>query len=266
MPPSTVAEECIRVVRKLHSTAEWSGKINDYACLKLSLVNEIVAEIPILQMQLEGSGRNREAASTDLEETSTGGRDDFTAQQSSIVASLALIGGFDARPRLGGLVSTPDAAGKGVVCRINVRGKLLVQLLETNELKKLPLQLLRRQDDRHFRLEKFVRSEDAIRIATSLFTLISQDFRIDKDKWRMLSDNSDSINLALLRQQQLRLAVVKAVKVFFGHQNILRQILRQTVAVGATSMENMGISEDFSERDPVGKCMKIRLPFKLILY
>ena len=264
---STVAEECIRVVRKLHSTAEWGGKINDYACLKLSLVNEIVAEIPILQMQLEGSGRNREAASTaDPEETSTGGRDDFTAQQSSIVASLALIGGFDARPRLGGLVSTPDAAGKGVVCRINVRGKLLVQLLETNELKKLPLQLLRRQDDRHFRLEKFVRSEDAIRIATSLFTLISQDFRIDKDKWRMLSDNSDSINLALLRQQQLRLAVVKAVKVFFGHQNILRQILRQTVAVGATSMENMGISEDFSERDPVGKCMKIRLPFKLILY
>ena len=242
---STVAEECIRVVRKLHSTAEWSGKVNDYACLKLSLVNEIVAEIPILQMQLDG-GR-----SMDLEETSTGGgRDDFTAQQSSIVASLALIGGFDARPRLGGLVSTPDA-GKGVVCRISARGKLLVQLLETNVLKKLPLQLLRRQDDRHFRLEKFVRSEDAIRIATSLFTLISQDFRIDKDKWRMLSDNSDSINLALLRQQQLRLAVVKAVKVFFGHQNILRQILRQTVAVGAASMETMGISEEFG--DPVSR-------------
>ena len=243
---STVAEECIRVVRKLHSTAEWGGKINDYACLKLSLVSEIVAEIPILQMQLEGG-----KAPTDLEDTSTGGRDDFTAQQSSIVASLALIGGFDARPRLGGLVSTPDA-GKGVVCRINARGKLLVQLLETNELKKLPLQLLRRQDDRHFRLDKFVRSEDAVRIATSLFTLISQDFRIDKDKWRMLSDNSDSINLALLRQQQLRLAVVKAVKMFFGHQNTLRLILRQTVAVGATSMENMGVSEDFGG-DPISR-------------
>ena len=74
------------------------------------------------------------------------------------------MGGFDARPRLGGLVSTPDnAGGKGVVCRISAHGKLLVQLLETNELRRLPLQLLRRQEDRHFRLDKFARSEDAVR-------------------------------------------------------------------------------------------------------
>ena len=32
---SAVAEECIRVVRKLHSTADWGAKINDFACLKL---------------------------------------------------------------------------------------------------------------------------------------------------------------------------------------------------------------------------------------
>ena len=121
---SAVAEECIRVARRLHATPEWGSAVNDYACLKLSLVTEIVAEIPILQMQLEGSGGGKEA-----EETAGGGgrTDDFTAQQSSIVASLALIGGFDARPRLGGLVSTPDAS-RGVVCRIGARGKLLVQV------------------------------------------------------------------------------------------------------------------------------------------
>ena len=143
------------------------------------------------------------------------------------------------------------------------------QLLGSNELRKLPLQQLRRQDDRPFRLDKFVRSEDAVRVATSLFALVAQDFRIDRDRWllsyhlftfqlfvyflsfvyrwRVLSkDNSDSINAALLRQQQLRLAVVRAVRVFFGHQNTLRRILRQTVAVGAaTSMEAVG--EDFGE-------------------
>ena len=52
---STLVEECIRVLRKLHSIHDWTNKINDYVCLKLSLVSEIVAEIPILQMQLDGS-------------------------------------------------------------------------------------------------------------------------------------------------------------------------------------------------------------------
>ena len=37
--------------------------------------------------------------------------------------------------------------------------------------------------------------------------------RIEKDKWKMLTDNSDSINAALLRQQQQRLAILKAIKV-----------------------------------------------------
>ena len=59
---------------------------------------------------------------------------------------------------------------------------------------------------------------------------MAQDFKIDKDKWKMLSDNSDSVNMALLRQQQQRLAIIKAVKVFFEHQNTLRTILRQPVS------------------------------------
>ena len=64
--------------------------------------------------------------------------------------------------------------------------------------------------------------------------MLAQDFKIDKDKWKMLSDNSDSVNMALLRQQQQRLAIIKAVKVFFEHQNTLRQILRQPVSVMKT--------------------------------
>ncbi len=45
-----------------------------------------------------------------------------------------------------------------------------------------------------------------------------------------MSDNSDGVNMALLRQQQQRLAIVKAVRVFFSHQNTLRHILCQTVS------------------------------------
>ena len=36
----------------LYFFLEWSVKLNDFICLKLSLIHEIVAEIPILQMQL----------------------------------------------------------------------------------------------------------------------------------------------------------------------------------------------------------------------
>ena len=63
--------------------AEWSVKLNDFICLKLSLIHEIVAEIPILQMQLVPEDRE--------------GLESFTSQQSAIVASLSFIGGFDPR-------------------------------------------------------------------------------------------------------------------------------------------------------------------------
>ena len=72
-PSSTIVSELIHLLRVLHSNpglfvyifyhqlfvfinlfifSEWSVKLNDFICLKLSLIHEIVAEIPILQMQL----------------------------------------------------------------------------------------------------------------------------------------------------------------------------------------------------------------------
>jgi hypothetical protein len=37
-PSSSVVEECVRLLRTLHSMNAWSNKINEYICLKLSLV------------------------------------------------------------------------------------------------------------------------------------------------------------------------------------------------------------------------------------
>ena len=50
---STIVNELIHLLRILHSLGDWSGKINDYICLKLSLIHEIVAEIPILQVSFQ---------------------------------------------------------------------------------------------------------------------------------------------------------------------------------------------------------------------
>ena len=92
-------------------------------------------------------------------------------------------------------------------------------------------------------LEKFSINEDSLHIWSSLFYLASQDFKIDKDKWKMLTDNSDNINTALLRQQQQRLAGLKATKVLFSHQNSLRHVLKQVVVHGTTSVESIDDTE-----------------------
>ncbi len=164
--------------------------MNEYICLKLSLVSEIVAEIPLLQMMQE-------------DQTDESDVENFTAQQSSIMASLAFIGADDSRflmqhsislsfcllclidndgrPRLGGSVVT-ESGSRGTVCKINVHGKLMVQMEAegcSGEVRKLSLLTLRSSGPaQRFRLDRLTsRNEDAVRVAASLFTLVAKDFR-----------------------------------------------------------------------------------------
>ena len=60
-----------------------------------------------------------------------GDGENFTAQQASIISCLSLIGGFDSRPRIGGLVDSADAAS-GTVCSINHHGKILIQQVKVS--------------------------------------------------------------------------------------------------------------------------------------
>ena len=222
---STIAEETIKLLRVLHRLPAWNKRINEFICLKMSLVNEIISEIAILQMQLqEGDGEN------------------FTAQQSAIISSLSLIGGFDCRPRLGGQIFSDDNQ-PGIICGINVHGKVVIQL-HTGEVKRVQLASLKQKPEDSFQLDKFCINDDSIHIWTSLFYLAAQDFKIDKEKWKLLSDNPESINTALLRQQQQRLSGLKAVKILFSHQNSLRHVLKQVVVYGSNSVESIEDSDD----------------------
>ena len=139
----------------------------------------------------------------------------FTSQQSAIVASLSFIGGFDPRPRIGGQVIL-DSGLKGIVSKIDTRGKVVVQLQDSNEIKKISFSSVFNSrfvykllslifvyicqlfvyifknsrpvlDEWPFKIETFAQHEDALRVATSLFSLLSQDFKIDKEKWKIVS-------------------------------------------------------------------------------
>ena len=239
---STIAEECIKVLRVMHRLPAWNKKINEFICLKMSLVNEIISEIAILQMQLQdGDGEN------------------FTAQQAAIISSLSLIGGFDPRPRLGGQVVC-DETQPGVICGVNVHGKVLLQTA-AGEVRRVPLSTVKQKSDECFQLDKFSVNEDSLHIWTSLFYLSAQDFKIDKEKWKLLADNPESINTALLRQQQQRLAGMKAIKVLFSHQNTLRHVLKQVVVYGTASVESI---DDTDDLEP-GKKKETLLIQKLLL-
>ncbi len=92
------------------------------------------------------------------------------------------------RPRLGGAVVT-DTGCRGTVSKINVHGKLMVQMegeeeeeeggLATSEVRKLSLLSVRSAGPAvRFRIDRFMgKNEDAVRIAASLFSLVAQDFR-----------------------------------------------------------------------------------------
>ena len=64
--------------------------------------------------------------------------------------------------------------------------------------------------------------------------------------------------MALLRQQQLRLSIVKAVKLFFTNQNVLRHILKQPVSYGGTgSSIDDSTSESSSSKKEVNLLQKL---------
>jgi hypothetical protein len=74
--------------------------------------------------------------------------ENFTAQQSAVISCLALMGGFDGRPRIGGLVSLQEERGgsnggsaattaRAVVCGVTRHGKLAVQLLGDSRQRKV---------------------------------------------------------------------------------------------------------------------------------
>lgn len=51
----------------------------------------------------------------------------LATDEASILAMMAVIGGVDSRPRLGGVVKIDDA-GIGTISKITPRGKILIQM------------------------------------------------------------------------------------------------------------------------------------------
>ena len=72
-------------------------------------------------------------------------------------------------------------------------GKVVIQT-GSGELRRIPVTSVRPRSEDVFLLDKFSVNEDSLHIWTSLFFLSAQDFKIDKEKWKLLSGSLLLVN------------------------------------------------------------------------
>ncbi|KAK7097783.1 E3 ubiquitin-protein ligase HERC2-like isoform X3 [Littorina saxatilis] len=213
---STVAEEMVALLRRLYSLEVWNPHINFY----------IISKLPSIIAVLDPKSPQTDSPTGELTGT--------------ILAVLAVIGGVDTRPRLGGQVHH-ESHDLGTVARITPKGKIHVQfedklrVCRLTELAPLPVV--------EFRVDRMPLSEEALSLWARFLSLgmnILRSADRDKDIMRApLATSTGSIEPVPsstptsqdLIKQQILLGQMRAAACLYRHQGNLRSILSQPVPV-----------------------------------
>ncbi|XP_053688822.1 probable E3 ubiquitin-protein ligase HERC2 isoform X2 [Sabethes cyaneus] len=186
----TIGEEIIVLIRKLHTLPLWNENINSFIAQKLCLVADVFL-VNELEINFEG-------------------------EKSAIMGTLCTIGGCDSRPRLG-LNLTLDGV-RGTISRMTKKGKVVMNVHSLADSKKIPIfKVSECADIGAFSLSKLTINEMLLNSWAVLFYGIGQT----------PMNVTNSINTQLLLTQQINFSALKATKVLFRHQSLLRKILRQ---------------------------------------
>ncbi|XP_054929802.1 E3 ubiquitin-protein ligase HERC2 isoform X6 [Dermacentor andersoni] len=208
---STVAEECISLLRELHAVSTWNEPINKH--LQLDLKNIFT-----------------ESTSTP---TAAETADALLLEKSSSLAALTVLGGVDRRVRLGGTINFIEHPhDKGTVAGISLRGKLLVHCHTRNSLVKHSLDQLAPAEENLFQLQKLPLNDGML---TTWSTLLSRAVtvlpKLTTDLLHQFPTTGEAsgVNVPLLVQQNLLLGMICATQVLTSQQLVLRQVLLQNV-------------------------------------
>ncbi|XP_048243824.1 E3 ubiquitin-protein ligase HERC2-like isoform X1 [Haliotis rufescens] len=225
---STITEEIVALLRKLHSLDTWNIHINKFIERQLPRIVDLIQDRPTQPPPSDDSrlGQDQETVAI-------------------VMAVLAMIGGVDNRPRLGGLV-LHDGYGVGTISKITPKGKIHVQfhdgsaqVCRLTELTSLPLV--------EFSIERLPLTGSLLTSWAKLVSLAGAGFRTERKEEiprAPLATSTGSIesvsgttsvggftiNPKELRKQQIRLSLLRAARVLFSRQDNLRQILSQPVA------------------------------------
>ncbi|XP_077868707.1 E3 ubiquitin-protein ligase HERC2-like [Saccoglossus kowalevskii] len=228
---STVAEEIVSLLRKLHSLESWNPLINQFISNGLRLISDMVSDRPVVL-----------SAETPDDDSSV------LKNQGEVMAILAVIGGIDARPRLGGLVRHKEW-GLGTIARIAASGKLTVQCDGQRTMKMCRLKALNPVPVINFSVEKLLMVDTVLHTWVTLGSLLGSGFKAPRSSdtsslSRPSSSSSftvgetDLVNTKLLRKQQVRLGVLKAARILFSRQDNLRLLLSLMATVRVPSSDD----------------------------
>lgn len=143
---STLTQEIINLLRTLHGIVGWNQVLNSILTQNLNFAvyfssEESLASIP---------------------------EDDIKSddQHCKVIASLNVIGSWDVRPRVGGVVKIDNL--EGTIVRATQKGKLCVHLHDSGEIRKAPLNSIRLMPDPTFNLERMPLNENLTRMWAQL--------------------------------------------------------------------------------------------------
>lgn len=146
---STVAQEIMNLLRTLHGLLGWNQILNAMLMQKLNLAAYFLSEACLNSTMHEGQASDQ--------------------QHYIVVACLNVIGAWDIRPRIGALVEIDN--NQGTVVGISTKGKLCVQIHETGEIRKAPIQNLKMVKDIEFNFDRMPWGESFVKTWANLFLI-----------------------------------------------------------------------------------------------
>lgn len=187
----TIAEELIVLLRKLHTLPLWNEFINSFLSQKLCIAAD---------MFVDSERRNCNDESEKI----------------YVMSALNLIGGCDPRPRLG--MNLMHEGNRGTICRMTKSGKIVFSVHGSSEQKIISMAKIDQALEHSvFSLSKLTINEMLLNSwAVLIYGIVQKDGPI-----------SNKIDSNLLKSQQIQLLALKAARVLYRHQSLLRNILRQ---------------------------------------
>ncbi|KAG5897066.1 hypothetical protein JTB14_025882 [Gonioctena quinquepunctata] len=217
---STVAQEIINLLRSLHGLLGWNQILNSIMIQKLNLAAYFLSDACFTTMMNDGPTSDQ--------------------QHYMVVACLNIIGAWDTRPRIGAVAEIENS--QGTVIRVTPKGKLCVQMHETGEMKKVPVNSLKLLGSIEFDFDKMLLGESFIKTWANLLILKHSLNNHDRKSYH------GQVNLAYLRTQQNILYALNATRILHTNQYRLRKVLKYPVNGMDQSQEQQSIEEELNQQ------------------
>lgn len=221
---STVAEEMVSLIRKLHASPLWNNAISSYLGQKLCIAAEFFTESTD-----EAHGRQSITRHSAAE-----------SEKAYVLAALISIGGCDPRPRVG--MHIINGGHDGTITAFTTKGKAVISNVISDstvftEKKKISISTAAScANVIPFSMNRLPLNEMLLNSLTVLL--------YGPGEWRPYLKGTIDVNL--LRMQQIHLSTLNSMSVLFKNQTSLRKILRQRVP----GVSRYSSEESLNEQEP----------------